>query len=363
MKYWRGYLVAAIVAAFTWALAAFAKGHSELVDMVYPYVSRMIQTYLANWSSGVGFCVWQVLLLVLIVLGLASVVLMIIFRWNPIQWGGWVLSVVCVIGLINTAIYGLNQYSGSLAEDVRLENAEYKYSVSELETAGIFYRDKANELANQVQRDENGDVIYPEFAQLAVMAEEGFNVLTYDRFHAVFAGSTVPVKELGWSKRYTSRGVTGKTVALTGEAAVNPQTPAVIMPYAMCLEMSRRMCIATDSDANFAAFLACDANTAVEFQYAAYLMAYRQCYAAMASVAESSQEFSVYNLENGVGANMQHDLDVCAEFFGKKDMTDETASDLLVVWHIEEYVLPLQQEEEVAPFDPFDESAVNLAGA
>ena len=362
MKYWRGYLVAAILAACTWGLTAFAKGHSELMDMVYPYVSRMIQSYLADWSSGASFCVWQVLLLVLIVLGLASVVLMIVLKWNPIQWGGWVLTVICCIGLINTAIYGMNKHAGSLAEDIRLENAQYKYSVSELETAAAFYRDKANELADQVTRDTNGDVVYPEFSQLALQAEEGFDVLTYERFQPVFAGSTVPVKELGWSKRYTARGVTGKTVALTGEAAVNPQTPAVIMPYAMCLEMSRRMCIATDADANFAAFLSCDANSAPEFQYAAYLMAYRQCFAAMEAVAEASPEFSVQSLKNGEKANLRHDLDICDEFFGKKG-ADDSACDLLVIWHIEEYVLPLLEEEEVAPFDPFDETAVNLAGA
>ncbi len=363
MKYWRGYLVAAIVAACTWALAAFAKGHSALVDMVYPYVSRMIQDYLANWSSGVSFCVWQVLLLVLIVLALVTVVLMIVLKWNPVQWGGWILAVICFVGLINTAIYGLNKHSGSLAEDIRLENVEYKYAISELEAAAIFYREKANQLAEQVKRDENGDVSYPSFEELATQAADGFEVLTYEQYHAVFAGSTIPVKELGWSKRYTARGITGKTVALTGEAAVNPQTPAVIMPYAMCQEMARRMCIATDQDSAFAAFLACDANSSVEFQYAAYLMAYRQCYGAMEAVAQTSQEFSVYNLESGVSAKLQHDLDVCSEFFGKKEKNKDDACDLLVIWHIEQYVLPLQQEEEVAPFDPFDEAAVNLAGA
>ena len=119
MKYWRGYLVAAIIAACSWGLKAFAETHTKLVDMVYPYVTRMIQTYLANWSAGVDFCVWQVLLLVLVVLVLASVVLMLLFKWNAVQWGGWVLALICTVGFANTAVYGLNEYSGALVEDIR----------------------------------------------------------------------------------------------------------------------------------------------------------------------------------------------------------------------------------------------------
>ena len=46
MKYWRGYLVAAILAACTWAFREFAEAHSQLVDMVYPYLTRIVQDVL-----------------------------------------------------------------------------------------------------------------------------------------------------------------------------------------------------------------------------------------------------------------------------------------------------------------------------
>ena len=85
MKYWRGYLVAAIIGAITWALSEFARSHTMLVDMLWPYVTRTYQTYMSAWSSGVSFCIWQVIFILLIVLVLASIVLMIILKWNPIQ--------------------------------------------------------------------------------------------------------------------------------------------------------------------------------------------------------------------------------------------------------------------------------------
>ena len=71
MKYWFGYLVAAIFGAITWVLLQFGEKFSNLVDMVYPYVARNIQGYLAQWTSVVDYPVWQLLAIVLLVLILA----------------------------------------------------------------------------------------------------------------------------------------------------------------------------------------------------------------------------------------------------------------------------------------------------
>ena len=80
LKYWRGYLVAGILGLFTWGLMEFAKTHQNLIDMIYPYVTRMIQTALASWSGGVDFLLWQFLAIVLVVLLLATIVLMVVLR-------------------------------------------------------------------------------------------------------------------------------------------------------------------------------------------------------------------------------------------------------------------------------------------
>ena len=93
MKYLRGYLAAAIFGAITWILTRYGEKFSALVDMIYPYVIRTLQTTLAQWSSQVDFCLWQLLAVVLGVLILSSFVLMIVLKWNPIQWFGWVLAV------------------------------------------------------------------------------------------------------------------------------------------------------------------------------------------------------------------------------------------------------------------------------
>ena len=58
MKYWWGYLIAAIFAGFTWLLNQFGEKYSQLIDMVYPYVTRELQSILANWTAGTDTLVW-----------------------------------------------------------------------------------------------------------------------------------------------------------------------------------------------------------------------------------------------------------------------------------------------------------------
>lgn len=176
MKYWFGYLTAAIFGAITWVLMRFGERFSTLVDMVYPYVIRTSESILAQWASGVDFPVWQLLAVALGALILASIVLMIVLKWNPIQWGGWVLAFFAGIYMLHTMLWGLNYYSGPLSDDMRLDVGSY--NLEELTEATEYYRDKANALALQVNRDGSGNVAFADFDALAGKAGEGFQTLT-----------------------------------------------------------------------------------------------------------------------------------------------------------------------------------------
>ncbi len=384
MKYLFGYLTAGIFGAIAWVLMEFGERFSVLVDMVYPYVIRTLQTILAQWTGSVDILVWQLLAVVLGVLILASLVLMIVLKWNPIQWFGWVLAVFAGIYMLHTVVWGLNYHAGDLAEDMRLEVSSY--NLEELTEATEFYRDKANALAEQVNRDANGNVSMRSFEELSQMAAEGFQTLTYDHHYPIFAGSTLPVKKLGWADMYSAMGITGVTFGLTGEAAVNPQIPDVTLPFTMAHEMAHRMCIAPERDANFAAFLSCSVHSDIEFQYSAYFMAYRYCINALSGVSAQSAAAAAARVKEGVGELLARDMKFYDSFFNtKKDTTatnladkmndtylkvsgDESGiasygqvCDLLVNWHIQTVVLPSITVED-SHFDPYDESQVDLSG-
>lgn len=384
MKYWFGYLTAAIFGAIAWVLMQFGQRFSTLVDMVYPYITRTLQGVLAQWTSAVEFPVWQLLAVILGALLLASLVLMIILKWNPIQWFGWVLAVFAGLFMLHTLMWGLCYYAGPLAEDMRLEVSSY--NLDELTEATEFYRDRANELAVQVKRDSAGNVTFSDFDTLAKNAGQGFRILTYDYHYSVFAGSILPVKKLGWADMYTSMGITGVTFGMTGEAAVNPQIPDVSLPFTISHEMAHRMCIAPERDANFAAFLACSVHTSMEFQYSAYFMAFRYCYSALSSVNNQNAAAAAARVANGVSDRLKFDMNAYDSFF--RSHQDRSATnlankvndtylkvsgdengiasygqvcDLLVNWHIQTVVLPSITVEE-SPFDPYDEGAVDLTG-
>ena len=393
MKKLRGYLVAAVFAGISYVLSLYGKQFSELIDMVYPYVIRTLEATLAQWSSQVDFLLWQFLAVALLVVLLAWLVVVIITKKSVISWLGWVLAAGSFVFMLHTFVYGMNYYAGDLADDMRMEVSGC--TLGEIVEATEYYQRQATALASQMNREPNGQRAFEDFDTLANRAGKGFEYLTYQRFFPVFAGSTLPVKKLGWADMYSSMGITGYTFPLTGEAAVNPQIPASALPFTMCHEMAHRMCIASERDANFAAFLACSFNNNRQYQYSAYFMAYRYCYTALSSVGRSTsidpslvaQAASEANrIAGNVSDYLRKDMDDYDRFFSSRknafatnvaDTVNDvylkasgeasgTASygqvcDLLVNWHIQEVVLPAIAVEE-SHFDPYDETQVDLSG-
>ena len=366
MKYWRGYLAAVILAAISWGLHWFAAGHTALMDMAYPYVTRLIMTTLAEWSAGASICWWQ-LILFLLIAGLVTVLVFAIRRkWSITRIVGWCLAVVSLIYLLDTGIYGLNVYTGPMSEDIQLTITGY--TVNDLEETTKYLQEKANNLAQTVNRDDEGNVQFADFDTLAAQTADGFKTLTYEKGWSVFAGSTAPAKKMGMGWLWSLFGKGGTMVALTGEVAVNTNVDDLAVPFIMCEQTAKRMSILKGADASFAAYLACIENESLEFQYSAYFIAYRYCYDTLKEVADVSA------LDQASSAQLRHDLENfddlgIAEFETTLLSSARVASDAeygsitdcLVSWYIQEFILPTQAETETK-FDPMDESQVDLSG-
>jgi len=384
LKYWRGYIVAAALLLLSFGLTQFAASNEALVDMFYPYITRLIQDTLAVWTAEAAFCLWQVLAIVLIVLFLASIVAMVLLKWNVIQWLGWVLSFACLLWCAHTGLYGLNYYAGPLAEDIRLNMVVVGDGDTPLIKATTYLQEKTNELALQVPRNPDGSIQAPTFRESAEQAAEGFHNLVYQQNYSVFSGVTTPVKELGWAGMYSSMGITGVTMPFTGEAAVNPDIPAVSLPFTICHEMAHRMCIAPERDANLAAFLASTANSDPIYQYSGYFMAFRYCYNSLASISTSTAANAANKLYEGLNEQVRKDLANYQAYYqetldpqavGFADTVNDAyiqasgdesgirsygeVTDLLLSWYWQEIYLPAHvDDEEENAFDPFDEEYV-----
>ena len=72
--------------------------------------------------------------------------------------------------------------------------------------------------------------------------------------------------------------------------------------------MAHRMCIATEEDANFAAFLTGHVNDSVEFRYSAYFLAYRYCYMSLLNANTSATSAAAARVNSGVSSKLYQDL-------------------------------------------------------
>lgn len=362
MKYWRGFLTAGIIGACAAGLTAFAKSHPTLVDMIFPYISRMISGSMAQWSSGVSFCLWQVFLVLCVLTVCTLLVLAIVLRWNVLQVTGWIAAAASVIIFLQFGIFGINRYAGPLADDIQMEVTNY--DIAELEEAAKYFLEEAKKADDRLPGD--GKPAAPGFETLANKAPDGFHSLVYDRKFSIFANSTVPVKKLSWSGYYTGTGTTGMTVSLTGESAVNPEVPGVLMPYAMCHEMAHRISIYADRDANFAAFLACTHNSDPYFVYSGYLNAYRYCLKALQSFNAENAKAACQRLMAQERAHFGAEIKAIDSFYkNAEDVYDfRNNVQLLVSWYIQEIYMPqhVEDDKDTPSFDPMDEEQVDLSG-
>ena len=116
-----------------------------------------------------------------------------------------------------------------------------------------------------------------------------------------------------------------------------------------------------EKDAEFGAYLACMANSDLQFQYSGALMGYRFCYGALEALEAATGSDRTTKVAQGENRNLKHDMGVCDEFLGDSTKLDTQVCDLLTSWYIQKVVLPsLVVEEEL--FDPLDETQVDLSG-
>lgn len=299
-------IISGTLALITGVLLLLANVLTEPFFAFYPAVSRGIIQVVAGVTSVLPFPLWEVLLAALVLWFIVSLVRAIVRR-RMVRWLTGVLLLTCILVSAFVGMWGLNYYAPPMQERLGLDDRQY--NVQELTEATKFFRDRANELSTQVERDENGVMVDYDFSALSSAAGEGYQKLaaSYD----CFDGSTVRVKKLLSSSLMGKVGTTGMFVCLTGESAVSTTTHSASMPFTMCHEIGHRMAFAREDEANFAGFLACAANDRPEFQYSGYYAAFRYCYNALYSVNPDA----AHEIWSGVAAGVAKDWNASVKHY------------------------------------------------
>lgn len=242
--------------------------------------SKGIVGALAAVTGIVPFSIADWITAALIAFALGALAWCVVRKRPVLKWLANLCIVVSAMIFFLVGSWGLNHYAPPLADELGFQVGEY--SADELEQATAYYWAQAAAIAQQVPRGQDMTLTRQDFRELAGIAGGGYAGLA--KTWGVFEGSTAPVKALllaGDPLLYS--GHTGIFWPFTGEANVPVNCAESHMAFTMCHEAAHRLGIASEQEANFAAFLACADSADVRFRYSGYYEAFGYCLNALAA--------------------------------------------------------------------------------
>ena len=301
------FIFALILFAIYFAGRAILRADVGLCDK-YCEMTRAVTLILSGALSYVKFTAAEYLLYILIAVVIIYVLIMI-FRmctaghvWARIMR---VLSNAAVLYaallVLFYALYGPAYSTSPIAEKLDIETTSVS-DVYKLRRLTEYMRDRANEYAELVPRDLSGACKFGSFDTMSALTVRSFE--NAQLHYNIISGPFAPVKKTKSEGLLSRFGLTGIFVPYTGESIVNAQAPDQSMPFTMAHEMSHRLSIARENEANFMAFLVCRASTDRRANYSGYFTAYRYCISAL-SAADSSAAGEVMT---GVSSYLSRDL-------------------------------------------------------
>ena len=193
------------------------------------------------------------------------------------------LTAVCAVLTVYAGfslLWGVNYY----AESFQQQSGVYARESTPEELAQVteYFARQLADCAGQVRRDENGlfaesrDDIFAD----SVRVFDG----VYDAFPCLRMEDRVP-KGVRFSTALSAMDFTGFYFPFTGEANVNVDAPACLIPETIAHEMAHQRMVASELEANFVGIAACVTGEDVTYQYSGYLMGLIQLCNALYDVA------------------------------------------------------------------------------
>lgn len=173
--------------------------------------------------------------------------------------------------------------ASSFTQRSGLETAPY--SVEELARVTVYFAQNAAGLSGQVARDNGGHFLLDMNGCLA-QGTQVYEALTSE--FPCLDMKSVRVKPLVCSRLQSMMGFTGMYFPFTGEANINVDAPACLIPATIAHEMAHQRMVASELEANFVGIAACTTCGDVTFQYSGYLMGLIQLCNALYSVSPDS---------------------------------------------------------------------------
>ena len=283
------------------------RGSDEAMVRLYNSVTHPYHLFMSKLCSHVGFSVAELIYAVAII-GLGAYLVYAVYRLlakpEKLRQTYRLALTFAMAALIFwaglTVMWTPCYYAPGFAEQSGVDDGPVEYE--ELETVTRWFALLASEYAEEVERDADGAYIADRDSVLDRAAEvfEGVAEL-----YPFLDGEAIRPKPIYFSRIMSYLDFTGFFFPMTGEANLNMDSPAFLLPSTSQHEIAHQRGVAAEQECNFVAVLACLESEYADFRYAGAALAYIYLGNALAGVNYDKYGEVYYSLSETVRADLK----------------------------------------------------------
>lgn len=283
------------------------RGSDEAMVWLYNSVTHPYHLFMSKLCSHVGFSVAE-LIYAAAIIGLGVYLVYAVYRLlakpEKLRQTYRLALTFAMAALIFwaglTVMWTPCCYAPGFAEQSGVDDGPVEYE--ELETVTRWFALLASEYAEEVERDADGAYIADRDSVLDRAAEvfEGVAEL-----YPFLDGEAIRPKPIYFSRIMSYLDFTGFFFPMTGEANLNMDSPAFLLPSTSQHEIAHQRGVAAEQECNFVAVLACLESEYADFRYAGAALAYIYLGNALAGVNYDKYGEVYYSLSETVRADLK----------------------------------------------------------
>ena len=263
-----------IIAAFALASAGIhllAIFNADFAEFFNHYVAGGVRALLSTVMWVIPFSLAE---LIIILLPVAFVTVLVIgFRISGDDEK--FRRLICILLSLILCIYSLFVWTFATGYrmarlDSRLELGETEVTKEELYDTAKWLMLETNRLAQEVEFDERGASVMPySLGEMSARLGDAMDIASDE--YGLFFNFPTRAKPVMLSRAMSYAHITGVYTFFTGESNLNVDFPDYTLPHTAAHEFSHQRGIAREDEANFMAFLICDASDDPYIRYSGYL--------------------------------------------------------------------------------------------
>ncbi|MCL2820024.1 MAG: DUF3810 domain-containing protein [Oscillospiraceae bacterium] len=255
------------------ALFYLLRSSRDVMDWAVTYISAPVRSFFGLLSSIYPFSLMEIFCTAAVIFFVYYIIKSI--KDTSRRRGKWkllgkrllpVFVVACYIWGLFCWLWNSGYHATGFAE--RYEFSNEGVAVEDLILLTQMFADKANELSELVERDNDGRYV----ANRREMFSESLYI--YRNISQEFPslkGRLYTPNPMIYSWFMSITGYAGMYFALTGESMINTHPPGIYMPATVAHEFAHQLGVFAEDEANFVSIIACISSDNVRFQYAGYM--------------------------------------------------------------------------------------------